>query len=198
MWLEKKRQILLPLVCKEELNNLIISSYFDQADSAYSSIIESLDNSSNIDELLQLVLILKYYIFQSKELIKDKLKWIELVESVKDRKVSGSISLQDSADFLYYSRLFDNEIESIILVIKEKTEINFSKKIRITLLAKMLSKISNSQDDDFSEIFEKIAKQLQWRNNDFLKLLMNKLSEVFSIGMKYEKSEMILLKKIIS
>jgi hypothetical protein len=117
MWLEKKRQILLPLVCKEELNNLIISSYFDQADSAYSSIIESLDNSSNIDELLQLVLILKYYIFQSKELIKDKLKWIELVESVKDRKVSGSISLQDSADFLYYSRLFDNEIESIILVI---------------------------------------------------------------------------------
>jgi len=192
MWLEKKRQILLPLVCKEELNNLIMSSYFDQADSAYSSIIESLDNSSIIDELL------KYYIFQSKELIKDKLKWIELVESVKDRKVSGSISLQDSADFLYYSRLFDNEIESIILVIKEKTEINFSKKIQITLLAKMLSKISNSQDDDFSEIFEKIAKQLQWRNNDFLKLLMNKLSEVFSIGMKYEKSEMILLKKIIS
>jgi hypothetical protein len=62
----------------------------------------------------------------------------------------------------------------------------------------MLSKISNSEDDDFSEIFEKIAKQLQWRNNDFLKLMMNKLSEDFSIGMKYEKSEMILFKKIIS
>jgi hypothetical protein len=198
MWLEKERQILLPLVCKEELNNLIISSYFDQADSAYSSIIESLDNLSNIHELLQLVLILKYYIFQSKELIKDKLKWIDLVESVKDSKVSGSISLQDSVDILYYSRLFDNEIESIILVMKEKTESNFSKKIHITLLAKMLSKISNSQDDDFSEILEKIDKQLQWKNNDFLKLLMKKLAEDFSIGMKYEKSEVFLLKQIIS
>ena len=198
MWLEKERKILLPLVCKEELNNLIMSTYFDQATLSYSNIDKSYVITKNNKKLLKLVLMIKYYIFQSKELIKDKLKWIELVEIVKDRKVSDSISLQDSAHILYYSRLFDNEIEPFILLMKEKTETNFSKKIQITLLAKMLSKISKSQNEDFSEILEKIDKQLQWKNNDFLKLLLKKLAKDYSIGMKYEKSEVFLLKQIIS
>ena len=195
-----------------EIKKLVESTYFDESHAAKQEIRIRLINSeacrlieeeSDIQskltdklEKLEVVAIFKDHLFTSKELINDKSKWINLVESIKDKKIKSFIDLKQAAEILMYSRLFD-DVNLLIRLIEESES---PKQIILGVLGNILGKIPNKNEsiENINQILEKINIFTGKNGEEYIRLLVSKLAEEITAGLKYESSEMSLLKDVIN
>lgn len=186
---------------KEHLEALVVSTYFDQAEAAFEKVAFELKKGQHEAELKQLetIFMFKLYLFQSKEIIGDRVKWINLIRALQVHKASKKSSLADLTDILFLSRVFD-DVESIIEFLKT-VDSDLLKKFLILAFGVSLVKCSHSNNNSHINTVNKVEKHCSLAIThsavEYLKMLVIKLNEDFSSGLKYQTSEIFLLNQII-
>lgn len=126
------------------LEDLISSTYFDQAEYAYSKLAKLLVNE-DARKSLHSILLFKFYMFQSKELIADRTKWAYLIKILQEKKASKSckLSIDDISNILFFSRMFD-DVHQIVELINSVSGENLSKMFLILTLGIVLMKLGQT------------------------------------------------------
>ncbi len=201
--LSEEKSVILSLDTSQNygtyLDLLITSCYFDNLEIVKSANFFNQENSESITKKIDFMVQFKQYFFQSKELISNKLKWVELVQLIRVKKIQKELNLSELTDILYFTRFFE-DIQPILVILKEEisSNTNFHKKIALATLKKIFESIVNIQEN-FDDLFERIEMSLlQDSATWFLKLLIKKLTDDFTSGLRYQQTEIALLKKTIN
>ena len=187
---------------KKELRKLIRSLYFDDAVDALNKAkiyleLKTVEEAKNV-QLLNSLKIFKDFLFIIKELKLEKTCFVDLFEALRKKKCEKKINLEEATEILMYSRLFDENVNEFIKIISSDSS-DLIRQVVLSSLGTILNRMFKCDDKqkETAGILEKLYKNLQNNENDFLKLVLNKINFDHMIGLKYEKSEVELLKNII-
>ena len=196
---------------ESELNSLIKSTYFDTCKKATNEVkihvadgggIEKIDEINENLELVDSIKVFKESLFVVKEVQnsnggESSLKWVQLFKSIEKRKSEGKIKLKNAIEILTYSRLFDDVDE--LTKILNSDELDLPRQVLLTSLGCILVKLFNISErfEVFNTILEKLIKILKSDGDRYLRLLIEKVHSDLEHDMKYERSEVESMKRII-
>ncbi len=187
---------------KVNFDCFIKSSYFFDCEQSFNRSQKCLDlvNEEDIKklDLLSSIKIFKDYLFYVKEIDIDKNDTLELFETIKELKMNRKINLIETTEILMYSRHFEENIKNLTFVLKSDSN-NSIYAVVLATIRQLLIKIFNidSKDKETNIIIKKFSNSLSYKAESFMKLLIEKIYSDYSIGKRYEKSEIEILKKAI-
>ena len=128
----------------------------------------------------------------------DREKLYDLLAVIKNMRKKDKFSETLATVIIRYSKILGEEIHEYTKICEKATG-NLTKQVYIITIGHLLVKIMNISEKEMkaNKITEKIYKNVSNDNEQFLKILLDKIHADFEAGIKYESSEVDLLMKII-
>lgn len=162
-------------------------------------------NRSN--DLFDSIRIFKENLLVSNILMRDRIIWCRLIESLVRAKKQG-FTLQQTCDILKYARLFEkDDLNQLIdlLLSQRISYVKICQSLFCQLIRKLCANLSESQKQ-LSKIVGMVEKNViddesvsegGGRRSGFLKLLITHLAVEYNSGMRFEPSEFDTLRNVI-